>query len=412
MKSARDIRKLARDLRHPADRRTHERIVGHLLDTLKQAMPQVSIDVERVTTRRTIMRSPVVKLAAAAGVVLAVVLSATLLIQSTPTASAAVILQQAAEAMGKLKSFHIQVEMRTQPGDNFALIGLDYDFVRIDLWKQFTDDEWGKWRLEEPGRIVVMDGQRSIMLAKPNYIFETVDRNPERWWRECLVEAGAVMAREAKEAAEHPADFTSYHERGEDGRDMLVVTVEAKAKVPEGDYLHDQSIEDSDHLKIYRFDAETKLLKDHEILVHADGEDVLIYRLIQAEYNIDLDPALFHLETPQGTIHYKSPEILPDNKRYEDMTPKEAATVFFTACANENWDELLKFMSRTEISQSTKDRLGGLTILEIGEPFQSPGYAGWFIPYKIRFKSGGVQEHKLALRNDNSAHRFVLDGGI
>ncbi|MBN1507748.1 MAG: hypothetical protein JW955_12930 [Sedimentisphaerales bacterium] len=360
------------------------------------------------------MRSPIVKLAVAAGLVLAVVLPTTLLIKSTPIASAAVILQQAAEAMESLKSFHIQVEMRTLPGDNFAVIGLDCDFVQIDLWKQLTDDEWGKWRLEEPGRIVVMDGQRSIMLMKPNHIVESVDRSPDRYWRESLVEAGAVMAREAKEAAEHPADFTSYHERGDDGRDMIVVTVETKARVPEGDYLHNQYVQDSDHLKIYRFDAETKLLKDHEIYVHSDGQDVLVYRLTKAEYNIDLDPALFHLEPPRDAIRFKPLDILPDNKKYEDMTPKEAATAFFTAFANEDWDEVLKYLGRTAVSSSFKDRLGGLTILEIGKPFQSPGYTnkGWFIPYKIRLRSGDIWEHNLAFRKDNPANRFELDGGL
>ena len=360
------------------------------------------------------MKSPMVKLAAAAGLILAVVLPATLLVKSTPVASAAVIFQQAAEAMGKLTSLHIRVEMRTPPGDNFATIGLDYDFVPIDFWKQFTDDEWGKWRLEEPGRIVVMDGQRSVMLMKPEHVVESAARNPDWYWRESLVEVGAVMTREAQQAAEHPADFATYRERGEDGRDKIVVTVEAQARVPEGDYLHDKYIEDSDHLKIYRFDAATKLLEDVQVYVHANGQDVLVYRLVQAEYNIDLDPSLFHLEVPQNAIYFKPPDILPDNRKYEDMTPKEAATAFFTACANEDWDEVLKFLGQTRVSQSTKDYLGGLEILEIGEPFQSPSYTnkGWFIPYKIRLKSGATKEHNLALRRDNPANRFELDGGI
>ncbi len=413
MKRAREVEKLVKSLRRSTNAEMHNRVLGHLLDTWKQRNKQ-SPAARQPTLRRIVMRSPMVKLAAAAGLILAVVLPATLLVKSTPVASAAVVFQQAAEALGKLKSFHIRVEMRTPPGDNFATIGLDYDFVPIDFWKQFTDDEWGKWRLEEPGRIVVMDGQHSVMLCKPNFIVDSVDRNAERYWPESQVEVDAVMTREARKATEHPADFSSYRERGEDGRDMIVITVEAKARVPEGDYLHDKYIDDSDHLRIYRFDAETKLLEDVQIYVHADGQDVLVYRLTQAEYNVDLDPALFHLEAPQNAIYYKSLEVLPDNKKYENMTPKEAATAFFTACANEDWDEVLKFLGRTAVSQSFKDHLGGLEIIEIGEPFQSPGYTskGWLIPYKIRFKSGDIQEHNLALRRDNPANRFELDGGL
>ena len=112
------------------------------------------------------MRSPITKLAAAAVVLVAVALSVTFLVKSTPTASAAEIFHQAAEAMNGLTSFHIKVRMRTPPDDNFRHIRLDHDFTPIDFWKQFTDDEWGKWRLEEPGRVVVMDGRTSTMLMK------------------------------------------------------------------------------------------------------------------------------------------------------------------------------------------------------------------------------------------------------
>jgi hypothetical protein len=59
-----------------------------------------------------------------------------------------------------------------------------------------------------------------------------------------------------------------------------------------------------------------------------------------------------------------------------------------------------------------KDYLGGLEIISIGEPFQSATYRGWFVPYEIKLRSGQVKKHNLALRNDNRAHRFQLDGGI
>ena len=360
------------------------------------------------------MRSPFVKLAAAAGVILAVVLPATLLIQSTPAASAAVIFQQAAEAVGQLKSFHIQVEKRTLPHDNFALIVLDHDFVPIDFWKQFTDDPWGKWRLEEPGRVVVMDGRRSTLLIKQlNTVHEVNDPNPERYWKECSVELDKVMAREAKLASESPAAFTSSRQRGEDGREKIIVSVEAPSKVPETDYLRDKYIEYSDHLKVYQFDAESKLLDNIEVYIHHKGQDVLVLRLVKAEYNIELEPGLFTLDLPSDVIRTAPLAILPDNERYEKMTPKEAAIAYFTAWANGDWDEVLKFEGQTGIPQSIKEYFGGLTIIEIGEPFQSANDTGrWFVPYKIKLKSGEVREHNLALVKDRDTNRFEFDGGL
>ena len=81
-------------------------------------------------------------------------------------------------------------------------------------------------------------------------------------------------------------------------------------------------------------------------------------------------------------------------------------------CAEEDWDELVKFLGQTGVSQPMKDYLGGLEIASIGEPFQSANYRGWFVPYEIKLKWGQTRKHNLALRNDNPAHRFQLDGGI
>jgi hypothetical protein len=412
MKPARDVRKLIKDLRHPADARTHDRIVGHLLDVLKRTQPGTAA--QQPSRRRTIMRSPIVKLAAAAGLILAVVLPATLLLRSTPTASAAVIFQQAAEAVGKLRSFHIRVEMRTLPHDNFSLIKLDHDFVPIDFWKQFTDDPCGKWRLAEPGRVVVMDGTRSTLFIKHlNMVHEVEDCNPERYWKECAVELDKVMAREAKLASERPAAFTSAWQRGKDGRDKVIISVEVLSNVPETDYLRDKYIEKSDHLKVYQFDVESKLLDNMEIYIHHKDQDILVLRLVRAVYNIEFEPTLFTLDLPPDVIRTVPLAILPDNERYEKMTPKEAATVYLTAWANEDWDEVLKFEGLTGVPQLSKDLYGKLTILEIGEPFQSADDTErWFIPYKIKCQSGDVREHNLCLIRDKNTNRFMYDGGM
>ena len=162
MKPEKRVEEMVRNLRESAGAEAHDRILGHLLGVLKQHTKPLAGG--SPAFRRTVMRSPITRLAAAAIVLIAVALSVSFLVKSTPTASAAEIFYQAAEAMNRLTSFHIQVRMRTPPNDNFNTIGLDYDFTTIDFWKQNTDDEWGKWRLEEPGRVVVMDGRTSVML--------------------------------------------------------------------------------------------------------------------------------------------------------------------------------------------------------------------------------------------------------
>ncbi len=45
-------------------------------------------------------------------------------------------------------------------------------------------------------------------------------------------------------------------------------------------------------------------------------------------------------------------EELPNNEKYEKMTPKEVVQAFFDACEKENWDEAQQFL---DSSLSRKD---------------------------------------------------------
>jgi hypothetical protein len=105
--------------------------------------------------------------------------------------------------------------------------------------------------------------------------------------------------------------------------------------------------------------------------------------------------------------------ISPDElERYEKMTPKEMTIVFFQACADEDWDELLKFMSDSEVRQDIKDYYGGMEIISIGEPFKTDTYHGLYVPYEVRLKSGEIKKWNLAVSNRNVAQRYLCDGGF
>lgn len=359
------------------------------------------------------MKSPITKLAIAAVIIIAVVLSISVFDKSVTTASAAQVLSQAVEAMTNLRSVYIKVQIRTIAHDNFELIGLDYDFVPNEMWKEFDGTPQGKWRIEKPGRVVVMDGESSVLLIRPNYGAKGGVRTGMVGWLQDLLDVDKIIDRQLQLARKLGWDLELTHEEGEDGYEKLVVTVEAKAQ---GDFTHDylknKSISASDNLRIYTFDAETKLLEELEIYVHTEDEDVLVLDITDIEYNQELAPELFELELPEEMIWFEQPKKLVDNVEYEQMTPKEAAIAFFQSCGDENWVEVLKFWGASAVGQRLKADLGGLEIIHIGEPFKSGRYPGWFVPYEIKLKSGQVRKHNLAVRNDNPAKRYMVDGGI
>ena len=54
---------------------------------------------------------------------------------------------------------------------------------------------------------------------------------------------------------------------------------------------------------------------------------------------------------------------------------------------------------------------GGLQIISIGSSFKSGRYAGVYVPYEVKLKSGEVLKYNLALRKDNPQKAWIIDGG-
>jgi hypothetical protein len=64
------------------------------------------------------------------------------------------------------------------------------------------------------------------------------------------------------------------------------------------------------------------------------------------------------------------------------------------------------------VNQQVKDYLGGVEIVRLGESFTSKTYPGQFVPYEIKLSDGSVKKFNLAIRKDNPAGRWQVDGGI
>jgi hypothetical protein len=413
MKSADDIKRFFKN----ASVGTNPKADDEILNQLIQAHGEVA-DKEHTRPElniwRIIMQNKITKLATAAAIIIAAILAFNVFNQSIPTASAAQVLQEAIEAVSNLRSVHMNTHMRTLPADNFSLIGLNYDFVPIEMWKRTDNEGQVQWRVEKPGRVLLMDGKRTIMLIRPNH--GVLEERPLPLgcfdsWSGRLLNVGELLDSELQNAKNNPDREVFLHHEDIEGQDKIILEVEVAANVPEGDYLRNTFITDSDHLKVYQFDAKTKLLEGLQVYVHAKDEDVLIFEITDIKYNIEFDGDVFVLDLPEDMIWYGEPQKLSDNKKYEKMSPKEAATAFFQACANEDWEEVLKFWNASTINDRFKAYLGGLTIISIGEPFQSEGYArkglGWFVPYEIKLPA---MEFNVRVSKENSAGRFVMTG--
>ncbi|MBN1491983.1 MAG: zf-HC2 domain-containing protein [Phycisphaerae bacterium] len=327
-------------------------------------------------------------------------------------ASAAEVMRQGIAALADIHAVYLRLNVRTVGHDNFEFIGLDYDFVENEMWKRF--DEPTCWRAEKPGRVLVMDGTATTGLIRPNHAFRqgAIPSSHFAWIGE-LMDVGNVLETELGRAEGQGSTLTVREETGADGKAKLVVTVEAAAQGDfTNDWLKNKSVSASDNRRVYRFDAATQLLEDLEVFVKTDAGEVMVLETLEIDYNPALDPGLFTLELPDNVVWHEEAGVLADNDRYAAMGPGEVARAFFEACGAGNWDEVLKFFPVSEVDERVRSYLGGLKIVSLGEPFKSGRYPGWFVPYEIRLQNGEVHKHNLAVRNDNPAGRYVIDGGI
>lgn len=322
------------------------------------------------------------------------------------------VLGGAVHAMANLESVHIAARVRTRPHENFESIVLEEDFVSVECWKRFSPTP--RWRIENPGRVAVMDGESSLLWIKSaNGVATGPADSRFAGWLGVLMDVDQVLDTERRLAEEQGSVVTLEHATGADGGPELLVYVEAAAQ---GDYTNDwcrnTSISDSDNLRIYRLDADTLWLKGLQIYVHTDDGDVLVFETTSVEYNIALDDSLFILDLPDNVSRFEQPQEEDATDATRKLTPEETAQAFFDACAREDWGEVEKYYPVSPTPELIKTYLGKLEIVSIGTPFKSGLYPGWFVPYEIRLNDGKTKKMNLAVRNDNPARQYVVDGGI
>ncbi len=321
------------------------------------------------------------------------------------------LLGDAVHAMARVQAVHIKAEMRTLPEDNFELMDLNMDFVPLELWSDLGKPM--RWRVEKPSRVAVMDGERSTLLIKPNMVVAGGVDNGFVGWMTSLLNVEDLLYNETALANEEGSQVSMTTETTPEGVVEDVLRIEATAKGTfVNDWLRNSSIATSDNLRVYHFEPDTKLLKAVEIYMHTPQGDVEVFHTTDISYELPEDQTLFALEIPEDAVTLGELAPVSDNEKYAKMTPREAAQNFFTACSQNNWDEMVKYWMSTTVDEHIKDYLGGLEIVELGVPFQSGMYPGWFVPYEIHLKNGGIKKFNLAVRNDNPAHRYVVDGGI
>ena len=112
------------------------------------------------------------------------------------------------------------------------------------------------------------------------------------------------------------------------------------------------------------------------------------------------------------------PEVLTNNEAYARLTPKEAVQAYFDAHSKFNWVEMRKFTSEYDVEKNKSrvemaekqgiDVHKMMPVFEVGEASWSPEQSAWF----VKCHAVQVKKWNMAIRKDNPAGRWQVDGGL
>jgi hypothetical protein len=125
-----------------------------------------------------------------------------------------------------------------------------------------------------------------------------------------------------------------------------------------------------------------------------------------------------NLQIQQDLSWTNAPAILPDNDAYAKMSPAEVVKACVDAWARFDWDEMRKFDRESDVAED-EAKVGeaqkrGVDVhsifpkIEVGEAVWSVEQSTWF----VKCRAIQVKKWNLAVRQDNPAKRWQVDGGI
>ncbi|MFT3901698.1 MAG: hypothetical protein QM727_00870 [Niabella sp.] len=326
------------------------------------------------------------------------------------TARANDLLKSALAALQSLRTMVMNLDVRTEPGENFSYI----DKQGVMLPHKITlDIKNNKWRIDKGGRIAMMKNDTTFL-----YLYEKTDnvavyfpgnaKGVAGWFR-IFLEPEAVLKNEQEEAVRKGSQI-----KIEEAGNEIHLTVTSKA---EGNFFNDfaknKSVKESDNRREYVFDKQTHLLTSLKVYLLDGKKETLMIAAENIQYDLSLNETAFSVNLPQN-VKWEEFKIPTKNDRIDKLSADEVARLILDDISKRDYDthfEIWDVLPKITIKR-LDDNYGGLQIIAIDKAFQSGIYPGYFVRFKAKLKTGKIVDGHLSIRNDNKDGIWMIDGGI
>lgn len=337
------------------------------------------------------------------GISLCAVAAVLLLLLIPSGMSAKEIISQTIKAMGNVENIEMVVDVRTRPVENFRYIDINEDFVthHIDI---ACSDSLSRWRIDKGERVAISKG-KDIYTWIPSvklgwHIGDSENENVLGYMANLLTPR-EILVSELKNCINNSK---AEYKVTKSGTDIILVVHAAPQGNFENPYLLNSSIAESENIRRYVIDAESKILKSAMVSVISGNREIIVLKIISINYghpNNDicrLAEGIKFIETENRPVGLKG------------LSAEEAASSILNAFEDWNENILDKAMIRDVANASYREQLSGSKLVSIGRSFTSGTGNTVFVPYTLELRDGSIQRHNIALQKSDSKGWFVVGG--
>lgn len=382
-----DYREITESLKPKRDIKASEELRG-----------KVRAALERECRQRTAKKWMIggISLSAAAAIILMVFMPSAM--------SAGEFLALAIDALVNADCFRMTVKIRTRPVENFRYIDMNEDFVehRVEV---VNSDSLSRWRIDKGERIAMGNGCEIytwIPSLNLGWHINESDNENVLGYMSALLNPEELLEAELDNClnnskAEYKVSRTD---------SVIILTVHA---YPQGNfdnpYLLNTSIMESESIREYIVDAESKQLKSVTVSIVSGMREIIVLKVLDIIYGLHPD----EIDLLPDSIRFVEFDKQPDGLK--GLSAEEAASTFLNAFADWNEDIIDEMMAR-EIEQALyKEHYQGARLDSIGRAFTSGSGNSVFVPYTLQLRDGTTQRHNIALQKNDSGG-WVVSGGI
>ena len=266
--------------------------------------------------------------------------------------SATEVLAEAIKAIRGTEYIEMTVDIRTRPVENFGYIGINEDFVAHNIYIADSDSLL-KWRIDKGERVATGNGSDIYVWLpslKLGMHLSDVDNERVLGYMATLLTPGKVLETELYNCTSGDGAEYMVNKKGSE----IILTVHA---APQGNfenpYLLNTSISESENIRRYVIDADTKRLKSATVSVISRNREITVLDISAINYGRRKDDiccladGIRYVETENQLVGLTG------------LSAEEAALIVLNAFVN--WDNSIldKVMPREVSDIAYKDKFSG-----------------------------------------------------